>query len=771
MNRLAAETSPYLLQHAHNPVDWYAWGPEAFAEARRRDVPIFLSIGYSTCYWCHVMERECFEDPAIAAVMNERFVNIKLDREERPDIDDLYMAATQTLSGRGGWPMSCFLEPGGLRPYWAGTYFPPEPRHGMPGFPQVLEAMSQTWRTKREQVLEQSAEVAGHVAAHLAAVGAPVSLGLEQVAEAARTLLGQLDRVYGGFGSAPKFPQPVYLELLLDVRDNAGDEATRSAVDHAVRLTLDAMATGGMNDQIGGGFHRYSVDERWLVPHFEKMLYDNAQLAGLYARASVTYGDAYYRRTASAALDYVLREMTLGPAGPFLSAQDAEVDGHEGLNYLWQPGELRGLLGGDDADFALKVYGLDGAPNFRDPHHPGDAPAYILHLGGRPERVAASMGMEAAAFLARLDSINAVLYAARSKRKQPRLDDKVLTAWNGLMIGAMARAGTLLSEPRYISAAAHAADFILAGMRDEEGDLLRTYRAGRAAVPGFLEDYAFIIDGLLALDAADASSTTRLDQARALADLAAGHFGDSSGGYFDTRAGQSDLFVRARTVHDGAIPGGSSAMLHNLVELHERTGEDAYLDRAVACAGALSASLVRSPVSSAGATRAVLRLLASSKDTAARLGSLGPSKAAGTSPAAANADSEFIPVEIYATAERLEVGKDRPAKLDVVLRIAGGYHINAADPGPGGADLIPLRVGVVNGTGIAAYADYPEGEAYGPGDELRIHRGEVEFTIAVERTGDWSGRPLLSVSYQACTETECLAPITAELDVAIDHLD
>src|ERR1043165_6403662 len=331
-NRLAKETSPYLLQHAHNPVDWFPWGIEAFAEARKRGVPIFLSIGYSTCYWCHVMERECFESEEIAAQMNRGFLCIKVDREERPDLDDIYMAATQMTTGRGGWPMSVFLEPEKLRPFYCGTYFPPEPRGGMRSFPQILEAISGAWKNERDEVAQQSETLANAVREHLGTVESTVPVGLGHVSKAAQTLLRMLDRVHGGFGSAPKFPQPVFLEFLLDIREVAADEATRDATDQALRLTLDRMACGGMNDQIGGGFHRYSVDEKWLVPHFEKMLYDNAQLAAVYARAGTIYNDDFYRRTARRTIEYILKEMTQ-PSGAFSSAQDAEVDGREGGNY------------------------------------------------------------------------------------------------------------------------------------------------------------------------------------------------------------------------------------------------------------------------------------------------------------------------------------------------------------------------------------------------------------------------------------------------------
>ncbi|MCU0689633.1 MAG: DUF255 domain-containing protein, partial [Phycisphaerales bacterium] len=344
-NRLAAERSPYLLQHAHNPVDWWPWGPEALAEARRRDVPIFLSIGYSTCYWCHVMERECFENATIGRQMSEQFLCIKVDREERPDLDDVYMAAVQMLTGHGGWPMSVFLEPHTLKPFWAGTYFPPVPARGLPSFPQVLTRLSTAWSARRSEVLQQADSVAEALRERLAlSEVTPVLVGPKHVGMAVQTLLTIFDRTDGGFGRAPKFPQPVYLDLLLTVRQHLGEEGVRAAADHALKLTLDRMATGGMFDQLAGGFHRYSVDTHWLVPHFEKMLYDQAQLLPVYAQASIIYGDPWYAQIARRIATYLRTEMT-SPHGAFYSAQDAEVDGREGLNYVWTPRQITDALG------------------------------------------------------------------------------------------------------------------------------------------------------------------------------------------------------------------------------------------------------------------------------------------------------------------------------------------------------------------------------------------------------------------------------------------
>ena len=349
-NALANETSPYLLQHAHNPVNWYPWSDEAFAEAQRRNVPVFLSIGYSTCYWCHVMERESFESEAIAKIMNEHFVCIKVDREERPDIDDIYMAATTIFSGSGGWPMSVFLVPKFRKPFYAGTYFPAEPAYGRPSFPQLLEGLSDAWKNQNDKVIEQADSIAAAVIEQVASANqSPVPVGQPQLTNATSSLLQRFDQTNGGFGGSPKFPQPVYLDYLLDFRQHT-DEGTRKAIDKAAKKTLDAMAIGGLNDQIGGGFHRYSVDAFWTVPHFEKMLYDNAQLARLYARASVIYNDKFYARIAQRTLDYCLHEMTdqsePGSTG-FYSAQDAEVDGKEGLNYLWTKDQINTALGED----------------------------------------------------------------------------------------------------------------------------------------------------------------------------------------------------------------------------------------------------------------------------------------------------------------------------------------------------------------------------------------------------------------------------------------
>jgi uncharacterized protein len=790
-NRLIGSTSPYLLQHAQNPVDWCPWGEEAIAEARRRDVPIFLSIGYSTCYWCHVMERESFEQAETAAVMNALFVCVKVDREQRPDLDDLYMTATQITTGHGGWPMSVFLEPGSLRPFYCGTYFPPRPAHGRPSFTQVLEGLSQAWREQREQVVAQAEAIAQEVKGQLATAPAPVALGSEPISKAIQGLLGMFDRVEGGFGRAPKFPQPMYIEYLLDARSVAGDEETRTAIDLAIRHTLDRMSVGGIFDQVGGGFHRYSVDAFWTVPHFEKMLYDNAMLAALYARASRAFSDDEYARVARRILEYIRREMTInraragesGAIGGFYSAQDAEVDGREGLNYLWSRDEIREALAGEPGLWPIVtgLFGLEGEPNFQDPHHPEAPPAFVLRLADRPDRLAGSLGLSCEELQVSMRKINERLLAVRATRKQARLDDKVLVEWNGMMIAALATAGLELGDAEYVRRARQAGAFVFSELDRPDATtgprtLLRAWRDGRADIPAFLSDFAWLIVGLLTLhdarqkfvDAQEAMPFEPLAYASELADRAFALFAEaSSGRWFDTRAGQADLFVRTTATYDGATPSGVSVMLHALFKLGTHPDGERHNARALSLLAWMSGSIAARPLALVNSTRAVLGLLASGGEWSRRLGQLGPvaideNRAAG-----------FAPVEVFADEERLHVGREAPARVRLRIVIATGHHIIAAVPMAEGEDdpgLMPLRVGLIpgSGSGVVVYAEYPPGEPSGPRDELRVHHGTIEFDVVLERTGAWTGRPLLGVSFQACTETECLQPITIELDVALD---
>ncbi len=769
-NRLARESSPYLLQHAHNPVDWFPWGEEAFAEARRRDVPIFLSVGYSTCYWCHVMERESFENEQTAAVMNERFVNVKVDREERPEVDELSMAAAVTFTGRGGWPTSVFLEPNTLRPFFAGTYYPAAERHGLPSFTRVLTSMSLAWTEQRAEVIEQAELLAAEIGKQLAADHKPVALGPRHAQTAVAALLRIFDRAEGGFGAEPKFPQPIFVEFLLDARERA-DQTTRDAIDTAVRTTLDRMAAGGIHDHLAGGFHRYSVDRQWTVPHFEKMLYDNAQLAHLYARAAGVYDDDHYARVAERTCDYALREMA-DPGGGFHSAQDAEVDHREGLNYLWTPDEVNDALEPDDAAFARAVYALDQPANFQDPHHKDEPARWVLRMDARPDAVAARLGMAPEAFRDRLDRVNASLLARRAERKQPGTDDKVLASWNALMIVGLVRTAEALGPDdgrRFLDAARRAARFILDGMQTEEDGLLRTYRAGRAGVPAPLEDHAFVAAALLALARADADDPSWLAAAADLAERTERVFNDARAGYRDTRPDRSDLFVRPRTTHDGATPSAIGVVLHNLLDLHAATGEGRWLDRAIALLTDLSGAVDASPVGVLNPVRALLRTM-----------DLGPALAGrydfDTAEAPRARAPAGSPVKVLADTESVRVTPDTPGLLKVALTIDPGWHVVAADPGADGSALRALRVGLTRGSGVAVYADYPQGETYaveGVGSIL-VHHGRIEFDVVLEHQpgiGASPGVPVLGVSYQACTDTECAPPRTVELDVAVELKD
>ncbi|MBI3634909.1 MAG: thioredoxin domain-containing protein [Candidatus Rokubacteria bacterium] len=565
-NRLAQETSPYLLQHAHNPVDWYPWGDEAFARARSEDKPVLLSVGYSACHWCHVMERESFENPAIAAIMNEHFVSVKVDREERPDVDQIYMQAVQSLTGHGGWPMTVFLTPEGA-PFYGGTYFPPEDRHGIPAFPRLLQALAEAWRTQRGEVLQSSQKIAESLGREGALRASSQLLSPDVLVHAWEGIAGQCDERQGGLGGAPKFPQPMIWEFVLRFWKRTG---TPRAAD-MVKTTLTRMARGGIYDQLGGGFHRYSVDDRWRVPHFEKMLYDNAQLASLYLHAWLAFGDAEYRRVVEETLDYVRREMT-DPAGGFYSAQDADSEGEEGKFFVWTADEIRGVLG-SDADPALAYWGVDRGSNFEGKN--------ILWVPGEPnpELIAAA---------------RQTLFAARAPRVHPGRDDKVLASWNGLMASAFAEAGRALGRPDYVEVAVKNADFLLSGMR-ADGRLLRTWKGGSAKLKGYLEDYAMVAAALL--DVYQATFTRRyLDEARRLADDMIRLFWDDGiDGFYDTGLDHERLIVRPRNLFDNAVPCGSSVAIETLLRLRVLTGESDYESRALRALRPLGDLMTRYP--------------------------------------------------------------------------------------------------------------------------------------------------------------------------------
>jgi len=564
-NRLARETSPYLLQHARNPVDWYPWGPEALARAKSEDKPIFLSVGYSACHWCHVMERESFENDAIAELMNEHFVNVKVDREERPDVDEIYMKAVQAMTGSGGWPMSVFLTPD-LEPFYGGTYFPPRGLYGRPGFPQVLSGLAKAWKDDRTNLAKRARTLAEHIADEGRAKAAgeidPEVLDASRVA-----LVGQLDPRWGGFGDAPKFPHAIDLRILLRHALRTNDAGAR----HAAILSLERMAEGGIHDQLGGGFHRYSVDEQWLVPHFEKMLYDNALLVPAYLEAWLVTGDPRHAEVARRACDWVLREMSTAEGG-FASSQDADSEGEEGRFFVFDLRELEQILGAKLGARAAEWFGVTSEGNFEH----GKS---ILWRHDRAEAVATKLKVPLRDLEESMRDASVKLLAARSSRVKPGTDDKVLAAWNGLMISALALAYQVLDEPRYLDAARKAARWILEGMRQPDGRLFATARNGRAHLNAYLDDYAFTIAGLLDLYESDFDPHW-IREALALDAVVADRFQDEDGSCFTTARDHEKLIARLKAPHDGALPSGNGVQALNLLRLADLTGRADLAERA-----------------------------------------------------------------------------------------------------------------------------------------------------------------------------------------------
>jgi len=566
-NSLIHEKSPYLLQHAHNPVDWRAWGEEAFQKARDEDKPIFLSVGYSTCHWCHVMERESFENEDIAALLNRYFIPIKVDREERPDVDRIYMLFVQATTGSGGWPMSVWLTPD-LRPFFGGTYFPPETRYGHPGFRRILESLAEAWRFDRASIVESSGAVLEQLRMHAQPPAAGV-LDAAVLDSGFNAFRRTFDTRHGGFGGAPKFPRPAALEFLLRYHARTGNVEALEMVF----ATLNAMGRGGIRDHLGGGFHRYATDDHWFVPHFEKMLYDQAQLAVAYLEARQLSSDEFYAEAARSTLDYVLRDMT-GPGGGFYSAEDADSAGVEGAYYVWTKAEIDAVLGPDAEPFS-RAYGVVEAGNSHE------FPAQnILSLVGQALPPASG----------------ARLLEARSHRVRPHLDDKILTAWNGLMISAFAKGAHVLADARYLDAARRAADFVLANMYDAAaGTLLRRFREGDAAIPAFLDDYAFFVQGLLDLypvefDAARIETATRLTET-----MIALFEDNEAAGFFATAQDEPSLVLRLKDDYDGAEPSGNAIAILNLLRLARLTGRRDLDDTAEKALAAFAPRLAQTP--------------------------------------------------------------------------------------------------------------------------------------------------------------------------------
>jgi hypothetical protein len=749
-NRLAGESSPYLRLHRHNPVDWYPWGEEALARARREDKPIFVSVGYSTCYWCHVMERESFSNPGIAARMNRDFVNIKLDREERPDLDEIYMAATQILSGHGGWPNSVFLTPE-LKPFYAGTYFPPEDRHGLPGFPAVLSGLAESWAGRRPEIEEQAEEMARAMRHYLEErvqpAGAPPHPNA--ATHAFESLARRFDREHGGFGEAPKFPTPSNLLLLLEM---AAEQEEAGAM---LAATLDAMARGGIYDQLGGGFHRYSTDRRWRVPHFEKMLYDNGLLLEVYAREHARSGDPEAARIARETAAFLEREMT-SPEGAFWSAIDAETDGDEGAFYVWTREEIAAELGEEDAVFLAPLLGFAGPPFF-------EGGRYVLHL---PERLAAqaerrrAVPAELAAEVRRLEDR---LLAARDRRPRPATDDKVLTDWNGTAIAGLAVAGELLGEPELTARAARAADFLLTRLRGNEGEtggpLLHAYREGEAKIPAFASDYAFLVRGLLALHRGTAADrepgpSRWLAAAVELTDEQIARLRDPVGGFF-VAAESPDLLFRSHDVFDGAMPAAEAITVLNLIELAAATEDERWLAEARAALQAFAPLVERNP-------EAVRAMALAARRYHLAAGGGGHQEAPAPDERAPDAGLHLVLEEAAEVVRHdLTLGEPRAdgfRPFTLALAVEEGWHLNA---NPASEDfLVPTAL---SGRGVELRdLRYPEGEPLRMAFEekpLAAYAGRVELG------GEVKGSGTLVLTYQPCDATRCLPPVEREIAV------
>ena len=723
-NRLVHETSPYLLLHAHNPVDWYPWSDEALERAKKENKLIFLSVGYSTCYWCHVMERKVFSNSEIAKMMNKDFINIKIDREERPDLDEIYMTATQLLTQRGGWPNSVFLTPD-LKPFYAGTYFPPTDMPGRPGFPTILDAVHEAWVTREAEVIESANQISDTIematSRGFTALTAK-SLNRSLITGALDYLRTAYSHAYGGFGNAPKFPSPANLELLLSEYERVPDASLLKMVTY----TLDMMAYGGMYDQIGGGFHRYSVDAKWLVPHFEKMLYDNAQLAKVYLRAYQLTQEPRYRRIAEEIFSFVFREMT-APEGGFYSALDAETDAEEGKYYVWTADEIQKILGKKEAKPFGDVYGVQKGPNFEGKN--------ILYV---PEGAAAEDALRSVA------SAQEKLLTARAKREYPLLDTKIIVNWNGLMIEALAYGYQVLGEKRYLTAALKATDFILNTMRKPDGELWHTYTAGITKQDAYLDDYAFFVKGLLGLYRATGEGRW-LDLAGALTDTMIQLFWDhKNGGFYYTRADAKHLIVRTKKPYDSAIPSGNAVTVENLIGL----GKD-YRNYAEKTLRTFADSMSQAPSSFMYILFALNQYLILEE----RL------------------SSDTMPLVTAIAQVKLE--KDEILNIELHLKIAAGWHINANPAGQ--ENLIPTTLEVDTDTPVEIVdVAYPKGKSahFEFSDvSLNVYEGSLTISVKLKRkigvAHKENDQVTLKLTYQPCNETECLLPQTLDIPLEL----
>ncbi len=730
INRLILEDSPYLLQHAHNPVDWHPWSDAAFEQAKREGKPIFLSIGYSTCHWCHVMERESFEDPEIAALLNAHFIPIKVDRESHPDVDQVYMTAVMLLTGHGGWPMSSFLTPEG-KPFYGGTYYPPEQ------FTSLLKQVAQVWAERRQEVEEQASRIAAAVAENNR-LSAGVKAFDPALAGLAVSAMGQIfDDIQGGFGQAPKFPQEPWLFLLLDQAERRNDAKALEMLT----TSLDHMQHGGIYDQIGGGFHRYSTDYEWLVPHFEKMLYNQAHLSRVYLGAWRLTGRERYRRVVTQTLDYVLREMT-APDGGFYSATDADSEGEEGRFFTWTLREFRDALAPEDAELAKSLYSVSRIGNFEGRN--------ILHLEHSLEGYAKQNGQDLQALRQRLDHVNSVLLQVRNQRVPPLRDDKIVTAWNGMMITAFAEAAGLLDSDAYRRAAETAAEFLWQHNRRGPGQLWRVHLDGRSSIPAAQEDYAYFAEALIALY--DLSGDPQwLQRARELADALLERFLDAEHGGFYMNEAEAGITAMGRPRDegaDGATPSGTSVALRVLQQLSLRSGEPRYRQQTDGLIGRFTPTLESQPHNYSYMLTAMLDRVQ---------GEMG-------------AQSYAAQGGIRLRAE-LSKPVDGTRLLQVRLEIPPGWHVNSDQPG--NPDLIGTRLSLPPDSGWQlATVSYPQGEALKLGFQpqpLSLYTGQVTLQARLEPLTEAPSTLTLPVEIrlQACDDLVCLAPEQVRLRIGL----
>ncbi len=726
-NRLANETSPYLLQHQHNPVDWYPWGEEAFEAARKQDKPIFLSIGYSTCYWCHVMERQSFENPDIAALMNEHFICIKVDREERPDVDMLYMTTVQVMTRQGGWPLSVWLLPD-LRPFFGGTYFPPADVQGRPGLPSILRDLADVFDTRRKDIEETAGKLTG-VLQELAEPTEPDEI-FTLTSGWLEGIIGRsiydYEPKHGGFGRAPKFPRQTLLELLLhwiNYQRAVGNDA--SEVEKPLRHTLDAMANGGIRDHLGGGFHRYSTDAEWIVPHFEIMLYDNAMLGWIYAEASRVFEEPRYESVARGIFDFTLREMT-SPDGAFYTAFDAEVDAQEGLNYLWTMAELEEVLTPREAARFAAVYGLDRGPNFADPHHGAGTPdKNVLYLPAGPAHESDPDIVE----------MREKLYLKRLTRKKPLLDTKVITSWNALMIRALAHAGDLFGDVRYLEASRTALNFLLSRHAKPDGGLWRTSREGVTKHAGTLDDYAYMAQALIELHRFTKDSWCLEEANRVAAEMIKRFEDPQRGGFYFTDATANDLIVRQKVGQDTPLPAGNAvaAMACDSLGLIE------------SAAKALGVYAVQSNHHGEAMNTQVLAALQFIQNR----GDLR------VEPSGDGRVTLEMPQAQAVRVVEIQSGWKGDRQIMVELTVADGYHLSAETGLESPMDVIEHIAVPPPVSKKYAYAD----------EEQSVLEGRIRILITLKSAPQPGTTIPLRLTYQACTDNACLPTVSRGLSI------